>query len=173
MIALAIRNRRRLLMQLDSPLKLWSSTSLKRSFSQAISPQSTPMSNKFPRVANSFSRSAPTSSERHAIATPPSEMPRSSHHHPTNRASPLRSLRHSHIDKHIPGPLHDLEYIHQHYRKSELPLKQTHLLTPQESLRNFFMHSFGTPPSYQATMGPFDSSVIWRQVFYLRIFCHD
>lgn len=153
LLALAIRTRRCLLMQLGS------STSLKRSFSQATSPNPGPMSSKLPRIAKS--------SDPPALVTPPFQI------HRPNRPSALRSSqsgsshritgrsRKSTPRKSLPPPLHDSAYIQQQYRNSDLLLR--HESAPKSSLGNFSMLSIGNLPSYHAEEGLFvDGSPIWR-----------
>jgi small subunit ribosomal protein S24e len=104
-LALALRNRRRLLMQVDSPQKVVSSffNSHKRSFTQqatATAPlQSKPLSSKVPRVDNpppsssfSFSKRTTTAPHPPVLVSPPFEMPHSSHQ-PSSKSSRGFGLR--------------------------------------------------------------------------------
>jgi hypothetical protein len=194
-LALVLRNRRRLLMQINSAQKVVSNPH-KRSFAQqATAATSKHLPSKVPRVDNippssSFSFSRHTTSTP-TLVSPPFEMPHSSHQ-ASSRSSRGFGLRSSqsvgHGSSHrltskgrggksnsrklLDAPLHDHAYIAREYRNSQLPLKPMHEEAPKSSLGNFSMLSTGKLPSYKAVEGlVMDGShgqtvQMWRQVFH-------
>jgi small subunit ribosomal protein S24e len=184
-LALVFRNRRRLLMKVDSVQGAVSSipNPRKRPFAQqATAPTSSqlPLSSKLPRVDSSMPSSSFSASRRPAtipdpptLVSPPFEMPHASQQ-PASRSSRgfgLRSQSVGHGSSHrlsaknrggrsvarklLDAPLHDQTYITEEHRNIFLPLKPMHEEAPKSSLGNFSMLATGKLPSYKAVEGAF------------------
>jgi hypothetical protein len=178
-LALLLRNRPRLLMQLDpSQRNLVASVSaspsfrfneqtpgLKRPFSQHSSPASAPQP-KVSRAVNSsgfpsdFSSSSTSTSQSHTMNGRRSTPASSSASHTTYRSSgPSRgSRRHKPTKKddnrnYLEGPYHNLEYIEQEHKKSPKPLKQSAIDNPRSYLNNFSHTVTGKVPDYVSVRG--------------------